>query len=452
MAGRVDAGGQTARAFGAAEATETWADAAQSAAQSSAQAFAEVSASSQAADTAQPLVPSASPTTACRSISILGATGSIGTSTLDLVAANRDRYRVVAVTANDNVDALADIARRFDAQFAGIANPDRYDDLKRALSGTGVRVGAGEGALVEAAQMDADCVMAAIMGAAGLKSSLAALERGARLALANKECLVSAGPVFMAAAARSAGVLLPVDSEHSAIFQSLAGQCRDRVERVTVTASGGPFRTWSRSEMVDVRPEDALKHPNWSMGRKITIDSATMMNKGLELIEAHFLFDLAPDQLEVVVHPQSIVHSLVSYVDGSVIAQLGAPDMRTPIAYALAWPDRIYADIPRLDLAALATLTFEAPDPQRFPALRLAHEVMQAAGTAPAILNAANEVAVAAFLDRRLSFTGISEVVERTLDVAAGNGLIRPVDALEHVLSVDAAARELARDVIRASA
>ncbi|MEO1321315.1 MAG: 1-deoxy-D-xylulose-5-phosphate reductoisomerase, partial [Pseudomonadota bacterium] len=362
-----------------------------------------------------------------QSLSIFGATGSIGTSTLRIVDANPEAFDIVAVTANDSVRELAEIAIRHRAATAVIANPDKYAELKSALAGTHIEPAAGEAAVIAAADRPADCVMAAIMGAAGLRSSLAAIRRGARLALANKECLVCAGDVFMReVAGNNDAVLLPVDSEHSAIFQALEGNARDGVEQVIVTASGGPFRTWTVSEIKAATLDDALKHPNWSMGRKITVDSATMMNKGLELIEARFLFALAPEQLDVVVHPQSIVHSMVAYKDGSVLAQLGMPDMRTPIAYALSWPRRIDIDVPRLDLAELQTLTFERPDEGRFPALRLARSAMTAGGGAPAVLNAANEVAVGAFLDRRIGFTDIARTVETVLDQADAEGLAQP--------------------------
>ncbi len=382
------------------------------------------------------------------SLTILGATGSIGTSTLALVDADPDAFDVMALTANDNAEELAALAIRHRAKLAVVANPARYNDLKAALSGTDIDVAAGEAAIIDAAERPADCVMAAIMGAAGLRASLAALRRGARLALANKECLVCAGDVFMAEVARCDGQLLPVDSEHSAIFQALEGHDRDGLERVTVTASGGPFRTWSREEIEVATLADALNHPNWSMGQKITIDSATMMNKGLELIEARFLFDLAPDQLDVVVHPQSIIHSMVSYADGSVIAQLGMPDMRTPIAYALSWPRRMSADVPRLDLAAMGELTFEKPDEARFPALRLARDAMSAGGGAPAILNAANEIAVGRFLEGRLRFADIARTVETTLDRASARNLDGPADDLDAVIAIDQAARDLACHVI----
>jgi len=381
-------------------------------------------------------------------LTVLGATGSIGTSTLDLVREAPENFEILALTANENVRELAALAKEFQAQFAVIADPQRYFDLCDALAGTGIAAGGGPNAIVEAAEMPADCVVAAIMGAAGLHASLAVLRRGGRLALANKECLVCAGSIFMDAAARSQGDLVPVDSEHSAIFQALAGHPRESVEKVTITASGGPFRTWSCDQIAGARLEDALKHPNWSMGRKITIDSATMMNKGLELIEAHYLFDLSADELDVVVHPQSIVHSLVSYADGSVLAQLGMPDMRTPIACALTWPQRMFASAPRLDLVQLQTLTFEAPDEIRFPALRLARDVILEGGTAAAILNAANEVAVSLFLERRLAFPDIAEMVARSLERSRTEGLICRPDDLSTIVEVDRRARDVARDVI----
>ena len=381
-------------------------------------------------------------------LSILGATGSVGTSTLDLVARDPASFEIVALTANDNVDALAAAARAHGAELAVIANPARYNDLKDALSGTRTAVAAGSDALVEAGARPADVIMASIMGAAGLRASLAAARQGTRVALANKECLVTAGDLFMAEAATAACELLPVDSEHSAVFQSIAGHCRDSIERVTLTASGGPFRTWDADKIAVAGPEAALKHPTWSMGQKITIDSATLMNKGLELIEAHYLFDLAPDELDVVVHPQSIIHCLVAFKDGSVMAQLGAPDMRTPIACALSWPTRMTAPTRRLDLAEIASLTFEQPDRAKFPALDLAMAAMRAGGTAPAILNAANEIAVHAFLGRRLPFGGIVDTVSAVLDAAPARDIPHQARNLDEILAVDAAARELARDVI----
>lgn len=382
------------------------------------------------------------------SLTILGATGSVGSSTLDLVASQPDAFEILAVTANDNVEALAEIARKHRTKMAVIANPERYGALQRALSGTGIEVAAGPEAVVAAAELPAQCVMASIVGAAGLRATLAAVRRGKRVALANKECLVTAGTLFMEEVARSGCELLPVDSEHSAVFQSLAGQCRESVEKVTLTASGGPFRTWSREEIAAAPPEAALKHPNWSMGQKITIDSATLMNKGLELIEAHYLFDLDPDQLDVVVHPQSIVHCLVSFSDGSVMAQLGAPDMRTPIACALSWPTRMEAPIQRLDLAQIGSLTFQAPDRELFPAPQMALDALRAGGTVPAVLNAANEVAVHAFLAGEISFPGIVAVVAAACEGAERAGIAREADGLDEILAVDAAARVLARDVI----
>lgn len=381
-------------------------------------------------------------------LTILGSTGSVGTSTLDLVAATPEAFQIAALTANDNAEALAAQAIRFRAKFAVVANPDRYRDLKSALAGTGIEAAAGSSAVVAAAEMPSSCVMAAIMGSAGLPASLAAARRGARVALANKECLVTAGKLFMVEAAAGGCELLPVDSEHSAVFQSLAGQCRKSVEKVTLTASGGPFRTWSRERIASASAEDALRHPNWTMGQKITIDSATMMNKGLELIEAHYLFDLDADELDVVVHPQSIVHCLVAFKDGSVMAQLGAPDMRTPIACALSWPTRMQAPTTRLDLAALASLTFEAPNHDLFPAVNVALAALRAGGTTTAILNAANEIAVHAFLAGRIAFPEIVRTVCETLELAPGAGIAASADSLEEVLAVDAAARRLAESVI----
>jgi 1-deoxy-D-xylulose-5-phosphate reductoisomerase len=379
-------------------------------------------------------------------VSILGATGSIGTSTLDLIARHPGRFLVEAVTANSNAEALADVAKRSGARAAVVADPTQYQALKSALSGTRIEAAAGLAALDEAAARPADCVMAAIVGAAGLRSTLVAVQQGRRLALANKECLVSAGHLFMAAVKRSGAELLPVDSEHAGVFQALIGHDRAGIERITITASGGPFRTWNAAEIAAATPEQALKHPNWSMGRKITIDSATLMNKGLELIEAHHLFDVEPDQLDVLVHPQSIVHALVSYVDGAVLAQLACPDMRTPIAMALAWPQRMPAPTQKLDLASLATLNFEAPDLNRFPALGVAIAAMRRGGAATAVLNAANEVAVEAFLAGRLSFPGIAAVVEQTLEAMERGGLLVVPSSLDAVLEIDIAARKVASE------
>lgn len=388
------------------------------------------------------------PEGAPRSLTILGATGSIGKSTLDIVARNQDAFRVVALTAQTNVADLAEAAKRARAELAVIGDSACYGELKERLAGTGIEAAAGQPAVVAAAGEPADCVMAAIVGAAGIEPTFAAARQGRRLALANKECLVSAGDVFMSAVAGWGTELLPVDSEHSAAMQALHGAAAESIEQIVLTASGGPFRTWDAARLAKATPEEALRHPNWSMGAKITVDSATLMNKGLELIEAFHLFPVRADQLGVVVHPQSIVHCLVAYADGSVIAQLSQPDMRTPIALALTWPRRIPTPTQRLDLVALGVLNFEAPDEIRFPALRLAREALATGGTAPAILNAANEVAVEAFLARRLSFPGIAEAVGRTLEGAEARGLVRQPESLGDILAVDAEARLLAQSVL----
>ncbi len=386
---------------------------------------------------------------ATRSVTLLGATGSVGSSTVDLLRRNRDAYRVEAVTAHRNARELAQLAIELGARFAAVADPAAFDELKDALSGTGIAAGAGEAALVEAAARPADWLLAAISGAAGLRSALTALERGATVALANKECLVSAGRLFMDTARNSGATVLPVDSEHNALFQALGAGRRADVRRAILTASGGPFRTWTAEAMRDATPEQALRHPNWSMGPKITIDSATLMNKGLELIEAHHLFALAPAELDVLVHPQSIVHGLVEFRDGSVVAQLGAPDMRIPIAHCLAWPGRIDGPAPRLDLAALGQLTFEAPDAGRFPSLRLARQVMEAGGANATIFNAANEIAVEAFISRQIGFAGIVALVEATLEAAAARGIAGDPPDVEVALAVDHMARKLALELQR---
>jgi len=386
-------------------------------------------------------------------LTVLGATGSIGRATLDLVAREPDRFAAVALVAQRNVAALAALARAARAERAVVADPSLAGALADALAGSGVATAAGPAAVVEAAAMPADMVMAAIAGAAGLAPTLAAIRAGAAIALANKECLVSAGALFMAEAARCGVRILPVDSEHNAIFQVLEAENAGRVERIVLTASGGPFRTWTRAAMARATPAEALKHPNWSMGAKITIDSASMMNKGLEVIEAHHLFAVAPERLEVVVHPQSVVHGLVGYSDGSLLAQLGSPDMRTPIAYCLNWPRRGPAPSPRLDLAALATLSFERPDLERFPALGLALAALARGGGAPTILNAANEVAVAAFLDGRIGFLAIPALVERALAAADARGLLAAPSDLDAVAALDAEGRGLAEaDVHRVAA
>jgi 1-deoxy-D-xylulose-5-phosphate reductoisomerase len=379
-----------------------------------------------------------------RSITILGATGSIGASTIDLLKRAPTRYRVEAVSAHRNAAALAALAREVGARFAAVGDPDAYGELKEGLAGSGIEAAAGESSLVEAAQRPAQWVIGAITGAAGLKPTLAAAERGAIVALANKECLVCAGGLFMRRAAAAGATVLPVDSEHNALFQAMSGSRRADVRRVILTASGGPFRTWSAAAIRAATPEQALKHPNWSMGPKVTIDSATLMNKGLEVIEAFHLFALRPDEIDVLVHPQSIVHGLVEFRDGSLIAQLGSPDMRIPIAHCLAWPERIDGPAARLDLAKAATLTFEDPDFVRFPALRLARQALETGGSAPTVLNAANEVAVAKFLAEELGFTGIVALVAATLEAADRRGLTREPDSVEDALSVDHESRLLA--------
>lgn len=377
-------------------------------------------------------------------ITVLGATGSVGKSTLDLVGRNPQLFEIVALTANRNAEALADLALRHRARLAVVADESRYGELKDRLAGTGIEAAAGAAALIEAASQPADCVMAGIIGAAGLSPTLAAVAQGRRVALANKECLVCAGEIFMDAV-RSAGTeLVPVDSEHSAVFQVLAGADPEALERIVLTGSGGPFRTWSIAQLEQVTPEQALRHPNWSMGRKITIDSATLMNKGLELIEAYHLFPVRPDQIEVVVHPQQIIHALVAFRDGSMLAQLACPDMRTPIAIGLAWPARMAAPTKRLDLAEIGQFTFERPDETRFKALGLARRALENGGMAPAVLNAANEVAVEAFLTGRLKFLHIAQLVAETLDMAGGRGLLAEAKDLSGVLATDVAARELA--------
>jgi 1-deoxy-D-xylulose-5-phosphate reductoisomerase len=350
-----------------------------------------------------------------RTVTIFGATGSVGTSTLDLVARSPEKFQVMALTANSDVAALARLAVAHNARLAVIGDESRYGELKAALRGTNIAAAAGPQALIEAASLGADWTMAAIVGCAGLAPTLAAIRQGRTVALANKEALVSAGALMTDAVAASGATLLPVDSEHNAIFQCLAGGRIEEVARIILTASGGPFRTRSLDEMRAVTPAQAVKHPNWSMGAKISIDSATMMNKGLELIEAHHLFPVGLDRLEIIVHPQSVVHSMVEFRDHSTLAQLGSPDMRVPIAHALAWPERMATPCQPLDLATIGRLDFEAPDLVRFPAIRLARAAIEAGGARPAILNAANEVAVAAFLEGRIGFLEIAMIVEETL-------------------------------------
>ncbi len=379
-----------------------------------------------------------------RTVTLLGATGSIGSSTIDLLRRDAARYQVEAVTAHRNGAALARLARELGARFAAVADPAAYHDLKDGLAGSGIEAGAGGAALVEAAQRPAQWVMAAITGAASLEPTLAAAERGATVALANKECLVCAGALFMRSAAAAGATVLPVDSEHNAIFQALSAGRREDVRRIVLTASGGPFRTWPLEAIRTVTLEQALKHPTWSMGPKITIDSATLMNKGLELIEARHLFALEPDELDVVVHAQSVVHGLVEFRDGSVIAQMGSPDMRIPIAHCLAYPARIATPAQRLDLARISALTFEEPDPVRFPALRIARRALDAGGAAPTVLNAANEVAVAEFVGGRLGFAGISALVEATLEAAERSGATGEPQSVDQAVAIDHEARRMA--------
>ncbi len=388
------------------------------------------------------------PAVARKRVTVLGATGSVGTSTLDLIGRNPHLFEVVALTARSNVEALAELAVRHRASLAVVADDTCYGALKERLSGSGIEVAAGAAALLAAAVRPADCVMAGIIGAAGLRPTLAAVSQGRRVALANKECLVLAGEIFMKAVRQAGTELVPVDSEHSAVFQSIAGADPASIERIVLTASGGPFRTWSLEELAHATPQQALCHPNWIMGRKITIDSATLMNKGLELIEAYHLFPVEPGQLEVVVHPQSIVHALVAYRDGSMLAQLASPDMRTPIALSLSWPGRMDAPTKRLDLVEIGQLSFERPDEQRFKALGLARQAMQQGGTAPAVLNAANEIAVEAFLAGRLGFLQIAQLVAETLEMAERQGVLGSAQDLSAVLATDATARRLALNLL----
>jgi len=380
-----------------------------------------------------------------RTVTILGSTGSVGQSTVDLIARNPESYRVEALVAATSVELLADQARRLRARLAVVAEPARYRALKDALAGTAVEAAAGPEAVRAAAARPAEWVMAAIVGFAGLAPTLEAARRGAIVALANKEALVCAGRLLIEAVEGSKGVLLPVDSEHNAIFQVFEPSQRHAIDRLVLTASGGPFRNWSLADMAEATPEQALAHPNWDMGDKISIDSATMMNKGLELIEAHLLFGLPSEQVEIVVHPQSIIHSMVAYRDGSVLAQLGTADMRVPITHALGWPARIDGPAARLDFTDLAALTFERPDSGRFPSLRLAREALVTGGFAPIVMNAANETAVAAFLARQIGFLDIARVVEDV--VASWERPAQPVQSLQEVQAADLEARRRAEKV-----
>jgi 1-deoxy-D-xylulose-5-phosphate reductoisomerase len=384
-----------------------------------------------------------------RKVTVLGSTGSVGVSTLDLFAQAGEAVEVVALVAGRNADRLADQALAWRPQVAVVQDERAYPRLRERLAGSGIAAAAGEAAVVEAAEREAQWVMSAIVGFAGLAPTLAAARAGAVIALANKESLICAGPELLRTARQSGGAVIPVDSEHSAIFQVFEPQNAAQVSRLILTASGGPFRTWTREQMAQATPEQALAHPNWSMGAKISVDSATMMNKGLEVIEAAYLFAMPPERVDVLIHPQSIVHSLVEYGDGSTLAQLGPPDMKTPIACAYAWPDRLCWPAERLDLARIGQLTFEAPDLTRFPALAIAKSALEAGGSAPAVMNAADEVAVAAFLDRRIGFLDIARVVAETLERADAMGLHSRAggDVLEAARTADATARHVASEV-----
>lgn len=375
-------------------------------------------------------------------VTVLGATGSIGQSLADLIERNPDRFEVVALVAHKNAEALAETAIRLKAAHAVLVDETRYPELLERLSGQGITAGGGINSVLEAVDRDTDLVVGAIVGAAGLEPTFRAIQPGRRIALANKECLVCAGDLFMSRVQETGAELLPVDSEHNAVFQVFEGSQIDQIEKVILTASGGPFRTWSKKDMKFISPQQALKHPNWDMGARITVDSATMMNKGLEVIEASHIFPVSHSQLEVLVHPQSAVHGLVQYKDGSLLAQLGSPDMRTPIAHCLAFPRRMSAPVKRLNLAELGTLTFEAPDPDRFPALRLALEAMEAGGAAPAALNAADEIAVEAFLANRIGFLDIPAAIGTVLEQLSGAGHLASPKSVDDVLALDSEARQ----------
>jgi len=380
-----------------------------------------------------------------RRIVLLGATGSVGRSTVDLLEREPEKFSVAAVAGGRDAEGLAQIARATKAKFAAVRDEAAYKTLKDALSGSGVEVAAGREAVIEAATREADLVVSAIVGAAGVEPTHAAILAGRDIALANKECLVCAGAPFMRTAREKNVALLPVDSEHNAIFQALGGEDPARIERMIVTASGGPFRTWSKERIARATVEEALNHPNWAMGPKITVDSAGMMNKGLELIEAHHLFGVPVDKLEVVVHPQSIVHGLVTFTDGSVTAGLAPPDMRVPIAHCLAYPDRLTTPVQRLDFAKIASLTFEAPDFDRFPALRLVYDALADGGALSTVLNAANEIAVEAFLDRRIAFSGIAHHVAEACEAAVRDGYAKEPASVPDALEVDRLVRERSR-------
>ena len=379
-----------------------------------------------------------------RSVSVLGSTGSIGCNTLDLIARNLEHFSVVALTGNRNVQLLAEQARIFRPELVAVATESSYIDLKKELSGTNIRIAAGDQALEEAANLNSDLVMAGIVGIAGLKPTIAAIRRGATVALANKECLVCAGNLLFNELNKYGGTILPVDSEHNAIFQVFDFKQSDTVEKLILTASGGPFRETPIDKMAGITPTEAIAHPNWDMGAKISVDSATMMNKGLELIEAFYLFPINEDQIEILVHPQSVIHSMVAYTDGSVLAQLGTPDKRTPISYALNWPRRLRTPSPQLDLVQIASLTFEAPDFKRFPALTLAKESLSARGAAPTVLNAANEIAVKYFLDHKIGLLDIVKIVGQTLNKQS----FKDPATIEDVNTIDKEARIIARELV----
>jgi 1-deoxy-D-xylulose-5-phosphate reductoisomerase len=386
-----------------------------------------------------------------RTVTVLGSTGSIGVSTLSLFEESGAEVEIIALTAGRNVEKLAEQALRWRPRLAVIEDEALLPVLRERLSGSGIETASGTGAVKAAAEMPAEWVMSAIVGAAGLAPTMAAARRGATVALANKESLVCAGPYLLETARKAGGVIIPVDSEHSAIFQVLQQPCLDKVARLILTASGGPFRTWTYEAMAAATPQQAVAHPNWSMGAKISVDSATMMNKGLEMIEASYLFDTEEARIDVIVHPQSIIHSMVEYTDGSTLAQLGPPDMRSPIACAYAWPDRLPWPAAPLDLAAIGQLTFEAPDLKRFPAIAIARQALSAGGRAPAAMNAANEVAVAAFLDRRIGFLDIARSVQETLDRLNGGWDSEGEpggDELEAAMMTDTSARRVATGVV----
>lgn len=380
-----------------------------------------------------------------KSVSMLGSTGSVGCNTVDLLARSPERFSVKALTANQNVTLLAEQARRLRATLAVVADDTRYGQLKEALAGSGIDVAAGRQAVIDAADVDSDFVMAGIVGAAGLEPTLAAIRRGVAVGLANKECLVSAGDLFMREVKDHGAQLLPVDSEHNAIYQVFDFDTVENVEKIILTASGGPFRTWTKEQMEHATPEQAVAHPNWSMGAKISVDSATMMNKGLELIEAHHLFPVGVEQIDILVHPQSVIHSMVSYIDGSVLAQMGAPDMRTPIAYTLAWPSRIRTPSPRLNFSDIAKLTFEEPDLDRFPAISISREAILNGGCRACVMNAVNEVAVDYFLNGRIGFLDIMRVVTGVLESLAPSS----IENLQDVYFTDKKARTLAAALIK---